>query len=127
MHHASISSSRSSSTSSTGKAARTHWYRSSLGSGIMNLPGSLATSAARSSLPKPNPIRSSSAETDAYTILPTRNFVWSLMRCSDVRGSAIAIRRTSSRVATAGQPARLTAPARSADSAAASAMKPIEA
>ena len=92
----------------------------------MNLSGSLATSAARSSFGKPNPSRSSSAETDAYTILPTRNFVWSLMRCSVVRGSDIAIRRTSSRVAMAGQP-RLAGPARSADSAAASTMKPIKA
>ena len=77
----------------------------------MNLSGSLATSAARSSLGKPNPICSSSAETDAYTIAPTRNFVCSLIRCSEVRGSDIAIRRTSSRVAMAGQPARLGAPA----------------
>ncbi len=46
MHQASMSSSRSSSTSSTGSRARTHWYRSSLGSGIMNVSGRLATAAA---------------------------------------------------------------------------------
>src|SRR6516165_7309519 len=68
----------------------------------MNLPGSLATSAARSSLGKPNPIRSSSAETEAYTSWRTRNLVLSPIRCSVVRGSDIAIRRTSSRVAIAG-------------------------
>jgi hypothetical protein len=73
MHHASMSSSRSSSTSSTGSLARTQLYRSSPRSGIMNLAGSLATSAARSSLGKPNPSRSSSADTAAYTRLPTRN------------------------------------------------------
>ena len=57
------------------------------------------TIAARSSLGKPNPIRSSSAETEAYTSLPTRNLVLPPIRCSVVRGSDIAIRRTSSRVA----------------------------
>ena len=67
MHQASMSSSRSSVTSSTGSRARTHWYRSSPRSGIMNLSGSLATRAARSSFGKPNPSRSSSAETEAYT------------------------------------------------------------
>ena len=129
MHHASMRSSRSSSTSRTGSLARTHWYRSSLRSGIMNLSGSLATSAARSSFGKPNPIRSSSAETDAYTRAPTRNLVWSRIRCSEVRGSDIAIRRTSCRVATPGPPQRLAEaePARSADRTAASTMNPIEA
>src|SRR4029077_20672461 len=43
MHQASTSSSRSSSTSSAASRARTHWYRSSLGSGIMNVSGRLAT------------------------------------------------------------------------------------
>jgi hypothetical protein len=65
MHQASMSSSRSSFSSRAGSRARTHWYRSSLRSGIMNLSGSLATSAARSSLGKPNPSRSSSGETEA--------------------------------------------------------------
>jgi len=65
MHQASTSSSRSSSTSSAASRARTHWYRSSLGSGIMNISGRLATSAARSSRGKPNPSRSSSGETEA--------------------------------------------------------------
>jgi hypothetical protein len=65
MHQASMSSSRSSSSSRAGSRARTQWYRSSLRSGIMNVPGSLATSPARSSLGKPNPSRSSSGETEA--------------------------------------------------------------
>ena len=65
MHQASTSSSRSSSTSSTANRARTHWYRSSLGSGIMNVSGRLATSAARSSRGKPKPSRSSSGDTEA--------------------------------------------------------------
>ena len=60
-----MSSSRSSSSSSAASRARTHRYRSSLGSGIMNVSGRLATSAARSSLGKANPIRSSSGETEA--------------------------------------------------------------
>ncbi len=60
-----MSSSRSSPASSAGSRARTQLYRSSLRSGIMNLSGSLATSAARSSLGKPKPSRSSSAETEA--------------------------------------------------------------
>ncbi len=67
----------------------------------MNRSGALATSAARSSLGKPNPIRSSSGETAAYTSLPTRNLMLSRIRCSVVRGSDIAIRRTSSTVAIA--------------------------
>jgi hypothetical protein len=61
----------------------------------MNLPGSLTTSAARSSLGKPKPSRSSSGDTDAYTIRPIRYLVWSRTRCSEVRGNAMAIRRTS--------------------------------
>ena len=65
MHQASVSSSRSSPTSSTGSRARTHWYRSSLGSGIMNVSGRLATSAARSSRGKPNPSWVSSGDTEA--------------------------------------------------------------
>jgi len=65
MHQASISSSRSSAGSRAASRARTHWYRSSLGSGIMNVSGRLATSAARSSRGKPNPSRSSSGETEA--------------------------------------------------------------
>ena len=65
MHQASMSSSRSSSWSRTGSRARTQWYRSSLRSGIMNTSGRLATSAARSSLGKPKPSRSSSGETEA--------------------------------------------------------------
>ncbi len=65
MHQASVSSSRSSSSSSTGSRARTQLYRSSLRSGIMNFSGSLATRAARSSFGKPNPSRSTSAETEA--------------------------------------------------------------
>ena len=60
-----MSSSRSSSSSRAGSRARTHWYRMSPGSGIMNTSGLLATSASRSSLGKPNPIRSSSGETEA--------------------------------------------------------------
>ena len=99
MHQASMSSSRSSLSSRAASRALTHWYRSSLRSGIMNVSGRLATSAARSSLGKPKPSRSSSGETEAYTSRPTRNLTWSLMRCSLVRGSDIAIRRTSSRVA----------------------------
>ncbi len=65
MHQASMSSSRSSSQSRTGSRARTQLYRSSLRSGIMNLAGSLATRAARSSFGKPNPSRSESGETEA--------------------------------------------------------------
>src|SRR5487761_1363216 len=99
MHQASMRSSRSSSTSRAGSRARTQLYRSSPRSGIMNLSGSLATSAARSSFGKPNPSRSSSGDTAAYTIRPIRYFVWSRMRCSVVRGNDIAIRRTSSALA----------------------------
>jgi len=65
MHQASMSSSRSSSGSSAASRARTHWYRMSPGSGIMNASGRLATSASRSSLGKPKPSRSSSGETEA--------------------------------------------------------------
>src|ERR1035437_981881 len=67
----------------------------------MNFSASPGTSAARSSLGKPKPIRSSSAETEAYTSLPTRNLVWPPTRYSVVRGSDIAIRRTPSTVAMA--------------------------
>jgi len=62
MHQASMSSSRSSSWSRTGSRARTHWYRMSPASGIMNTSGRLATSASRSSLGNPNPMTVSSAE-----------------------------------------------------------------
>src|SRR5581483_2232177 len=60
------------------------------------------TSAARSSLGNPNPSRSSSGDTAAYTIRPMRYLVLSLARCSLVRGSAIAMRRTSSPSAISG-------------------------
>src|SRR6266496_4306732 len=69
---------------------------------MWNFRGSLATSAARSSLGNPNPIDVSSGEIETNTILPTRNLTWSRIRCSSLRGSEPATRRTSSAVTTPG-------------------------
>ena len=68
--------------------------------GRANFPGPAATSAARSSLRKPKPIVVSSGEIETYAIRPTRNFTWSLIRCSSVRGSGAATARTSAAVIT---------------------------
>jgi hypothetical protein len=97
---ASITSSRVSSGSSAAIRACTQWNRWSDSRGSANLPGSAAIRASRSSLGNPNPIVVSSGDTDTYTIFPTRNFTYSRIRCSELRGSVTATARISSSVTT---------------------------
>src|SRR6266540_4248610 len=73
---------------------------------MWNFSGSLATSAARSSLGKANPIDASSGEIETKTSLPTRNFTWSRTSRSSLRGSEPANRRTSSAVTMPSTPPR---------------------
>src|SRR5215211_5317014 len=54
---------------------------------MWNFSGSLATSAARSSLGKANPIDRSSGEIETKTSLPTRKLTWSRISRSSLRGS----------------------------------------
>src|SRR6266567_2054750 len=69
------------------------------GPGIMNLSGSEATSASRSSFGKPNPISVSSRDKDRNTIRPTRNFTRSRTSASYEGGRLSASSRTPSIVA----------------------------
>src|SRR6476620_10326909 len=64
--------------------------------GRMNLSGSAATTAARSSLGKPTPITVSSRENATKTIRPTRNLIWSRTTTSYDLGRVEVMRRTSS-------------------------------
>src|SRR5882762_7200641 len=68
--------------------------------GSMNLSGSAATIAARSSLGKPTPITVSSRENAAKTMRPTRNLIWSRTTTSYDLGNDAVMRRTSSTVIT---------------------------
>src|ERR1700754_5143680 len=69
--------------------------------GSVNLSGSAATIAARSSFGKPTPITVSSRENAMKTMRPTRNLIWSRTTTSYERGNDVVTRRTSPTVITA--------------------------
>src|SRR6266508_2728175 len=112
MRHASTTSSRISASSIASSHTRTQLYRSSEATGMWNFSGSLATSAARSSLGNANPIDASSGEIETKTSLPTRNLTWSRISRSSLRGSEPANRRTSSAMTIQTTPPQVRLPAR---------------
>jgi len=100
IRQASITSSRSSSRSIAPSRTWIQLYLMSDVRGSMNLSGSAATIAARSSLGKPTPITVSSRENAAKTMRPTRNLIWSRTTTSYDLGNDAVMRRTSSTVIT---------------------------